>query len=57
MAVFMDLLIFGALLMIAFNMKALGERMNHANKEQLDERAYERLKAEIKEELKSEREH
>lgn len=57
MAIFTDLLIFGALLMIAFNMKAFGERMSRANKEQMDEAAYGRMKAEIKEELKSEREH
>lgn len=57
MAIFTDLLIFGALLMIAFNMKAFGERMSRANKEQVDEAAYGRMKAEIKEELKSEREH
>ncbi|WP_022794861.1 hypothetical protein [Marinococcus halotolerans] len=57
MAIFMDLLIFGALLMIAFNIKALGERMSRVNKEQMDKSGQERLKAEIKEELKNERQH
>lgn len=57
MAIFTDLLIFGALLMIAFNMKALGERISRAQKEQMDEATYGRMKAEIKEELKNERKH
>ncbi|MDZ5782024.1 hypothetical protein [Marinococcus luteus] len=57
MAIFIDLLIFGALLMIAFNIKVLGERMSRVNREQMDEHVYERLKAEIREELKSERKY